>query len=45
MKNERPNTQQNRLKRKRYRTEHKAPNPHVEVATSDSTGYRNPISL
>ena len=33
MKNERPKTQRNLLKRERYRAEHKAPNPHVEVAT------------
>ena len=36
---------QDRLKRERYRTEHKAPKHYVEVAISDSTGHRNPISL
>ena len=37
--------QQKRLKRERYKTEPKAPNPHVEVAISDSTGHRIPKSL
>ena len=35
MKNERPNTQRNLLKRVRYRPEHKAPKQKIEVAISD----------
>ena len=36
---------QDRLKRERYRAEHKAPKQKIEVATNDSTGYRIPKSL
>ena len=45
MKNERPNAQRDFLKRKRSKPEHKALKHQVEVGISDSTGYRNPISL
>ena len=34
---------QDRLKREQSKPEHKAPKHYVEVATSDSTGYRNPV--